>query len=315
VEHKTMVDHKYEFKPYLKMVNHHHETSINAFLYNNPSFMNEMFIVQEKIHGTNTQVNFYPDKPPVIGSRKRMLTGDKDNYNVKALFDDPEIKKEYELIFDVFQLYAEKFNCKITVFGEWFGPKICHGIDYGKKRRFRCFDVAINDELISQWELPILFREIYNDQFIVMHLGIMTYEDAMAFDPHFPSLYSTKGDLCEGVVIKPYFKNYIDPTTGDPFYIKLKNPEFLEKSKTKKDKPAQDKKDMNILLPYVNQARMDAVISKEEFTCKKDIPKFIALVTEDVITDFLIDNPDYEIQSYQKRVLAKVIVPFLLKLL
>ena len=124
-------------------------------------------------------------------------------------------------------------------------------------------------------------------------------------------------NIREGIVIKPYERD--DYIGQSRVIIKSKNDRFAEKSHEKPNKvqvevPENVKKCMEEISQYINENRVNNVISHVGEVTEKDIGKIIGLTSKDVLDDYLKDYklPEDKEQSkmvtkYLQSEVAKVV--------
>ena len=282
------------FKKYPSLTNHYHNKDIGWLRTKFENAMNgTKWVIQEKIHGANVSFLFQPNAPPKIFSRNQEITG-------SDFYSADEIINETIDHLQPIQYWLDKtseVNTSIRLFGELFGDGIQKGVDYGRQKQIRFFDLMQNNLFKSTKDLKSFFGYNNLTDLLVPEVGIVdSFEEAMEFDTNFNSLLSDKPDnLIEGIVIKPYEIVLIDGN-GSLFYVKKKNEEFKEKQKVKK-KIAETvysdevNKLKENLLSHINDNRVQSVFSKEGgISSQKDIGKYIQMIQQDALEDFKKEN-------------------------
>ena len=288
------------FKKFPSIENHYITKNIVYFLSIFPELENETFVVQEKIHGTNIQLIFTPDGEMKIASRNRILENGENFFGVFEFIDNGSIDK----IITVFKEKSKNENITISLFGEFFGKGIMKGVEYGSHKQMMFFDMAIDGDLIPPKIMISIFMQNNLNDFLVPCLSIdKGIESALAFDCDIPSFLNPKeGNIMEGIVIKPYNKQYVD-NRGKTFYLKKKNTAFFESSHKKKR--VRDQKETDPIVSelkdkfseYITESRLQNVFSKYGVIDDiRDMGKYIGFMLEDAKEDFLkersIDNLD-----------------------
>ncbi len=252
---------------------------------------NCVWIVQEKLHGSNISFLFQSNQPVEYFSRNQKITG-------TNFFDCEDLLQDYGVnILSSLQKMVDGTNSTVRIFGELCGPGIQKGVYYGTKRFINFFDIMINDKIISTYDFENILNSFSLSNYIVPVIAITpTLKDALEFNIRFDSkLSEVKDNICEGVVIKPYYEVFVD-NKGSVFYIKHKNDEFKEKQKVKKERTeTQYTEEVNqmrsVFLSYITVNRVESVFSKEgEIESHSELGKYIPLVNADAIEDF---NRDY----------------------
>lgn len=279
-----------EFKKYPSIENHYQDKFIRRWIERNPELPNVSYIVTEKIHGANFQI-MIDEHGIEFASRNRILSPD-ENFN-----DYQNVMKDCEELIEAFQRIAISYPAtKIRLYGEIFGDGIQKGVKYGEKQ-FRLFDVLVDNEILPPRRVMNFLLSKGLERFHVPIIGIFdSLEEALMVDTKFNSrITNQEGNICEGVVIKPYDECYIDSNMS-PFYIKKKNIEFLERKSTPRERTALPDTIVyaqEVFSDYITTQRIDNVFSKEgEIEYTTEMGKYIQLIMEDAKVDFLKDNPD-----------------------
>lgn len=276
-----------KFVKWHSIENSYRQKEIDRWLNLFPQLVDEMYVVTEKIHGSNFQWFVSPDQTIHAGSRNNWL-------DISGRFQGVSIEELYfsheDLLLDL-QDWVDETEKSIRLFGELFGQGIQKGVDYGKEKRLLYFGMMIDDELQN---FDTLEAFIGRDK-IVPVVGIArSLQEALNFDTDFDSILSDKGDnICEGVVIQPV-SVYFD-YNGSPFILKKKNEKFGEKQKAPKEIVVDtDVQRLNLeFRSYINDSRLQSVFSKEgEIQSPQEIGKYIRLILEDAKGDFLKDFGD-----------------------
>jgi Rnl2 family RNA ligase len=290
------------FKKYSSIENHYNEKFINMFLEMYPELKDETYTITEKIHGANISFLFEPDTETRIASRSGIT--DTGFYGINNVINN------YKNVFEILQKYVDGNKETITslnIFGEFFGANIQKGVDYGKEKRILFFDMAINEQYISQYEFLTLMNDLNLTQYLVPIIDIVDgLDNALNIFTKFDSkLSKNENNIAEGIVIKPYNNVY---TNGhDIFYIKKKNDSFLEKQKSSHIKEPMNENISTInkcFLEYITDNRLNSVFSKHDIIKdKKDIGKYIALFINDAKEDFL---KEYDVTLYSDKELKAI---------
>ncbi len=186
-----------------------------------PLFLLRSVIVTEKIDGTNARFGLAGGRFQVGGRNIVFATGE-DPFGFRSWVEQNDIEAKVRA--------ANPDGEDVTYFGEWFGPRIQKGIDYGTERRFLGFDVWRH---AGSWldfiNAKSAFREIGLETVPVVFSGPIQPADMASMRVQ-PTMAGTQknGNLWEGVVIRP-------PVTlrdrhGELLMAKLKNPAFEERA-------------------------------------------------------------------------------------
>jgi len=293
----------YDFKKYPSIENHYRQKEIEKFLAVNPEFVNERFVIQEKIHGSNLQIIFNKMGGHCFASRNKILDENDNFFDVKNVME-----KQNYVIIELSKL-AMKLNQQINVYGELFGPGIQKGVYYGTDKDFRIFDISIDGVFMPPSELwKFITFNLFNilpQQILVPYIEIVKdFKTALEYDTKFNSHIRpwmnvhfnplNKENLVEGVVIKPYEKVYLNHNDS-PFMLKKKNEEFKQKQHSQntyiRSPFSEEVKDIkNNFLEYVNDNRLQGIFSKAGMIeSKTQIGYYIGLLIVDARKDFLKD--------------------------
>lgn len=264
------------------------------------------WVVTEKIDGTNISVNVTKDKV-LLGKRTSLLEEGSSFYNVYNNINqiEPVINAMKKLISE-----NDDVAEQVTLYGEYFGPKVMNRIYYGNNYQFRFYGMYViyKDGIDNVLWMPFYYfrdfmREYGIEDFMVPVIGeYKTFEEACNHpnDMITDFAYGNHHDEMEGVVISPIYESPV--SANGKFIFKSKNPKFSEKhckSTTEKYCESSDeselKKAKEIFKEYCVESRMYSVISKEGVpNGTKDAGKYISMFIIDAKKDFLKENPDYK---------------------
>jgi Rnl2 family RNA ligase len=282
------------FKKYTSLTNHYHESVIVKWIAHHPEMINMEFVIQEKIHGANIQLDFDRNGEMRVGRRTGYLyTGEKffDIWNVlDGMKDDLDVLKKEAREGGPFKLY-----------GELFGGSVQKGVEYGPEKRILFYDVINEGEFLSQENLDIWFDELNVGHLLVPTVNWTVGIDiALNFNTVFQSKLTPDGfegaNICEGVVIKPWktvITHPADPSSS--FMVKKKNKQFLEKQQAPKQAPASTPEELKFLqdefAKLINEQRVESVYSKHGvIEDTKDIGKYVGLTFQDALQEFKIEH-------------------------
>lgn len=279
------------FKKWPSIENSYQQKFIDAFLAEFWDLAEESFVVTEKIHGSNLSFFFAPGEPWKIGKRTSYLRDGEKFFGIHAVLP------EYEPILGRVQAFVEKGGFSIRLFGEFFGPGIQKGVDYGEYKRILFFGLMVDDELMPFSILQEVAEQLGFAEHLVPIAGFVSdLVGVLDFNTEFVSLVNPiEGNLCEGVVIQPYRKVYIN-RGGKTFLLKTKNEKFKEKSRAKKpplpDDPEVQRLHSEFKL-YITGNRLQGVFSKHgEIEGPKQIGDYIRLMIQDALKDFLKEHEE-----------------------
>ena len=265
-----------EFNKYNSIENSYREKYIDLLYQHNYGNIN--YCITEKIHGANFQ--FITDGKTVsVGSRNQLV--DSSFYNCGLVIESisphiMELKNKH---------YPH--SKYITVYGELYGKGIQSGVYYGDYKGFVAFELRLDNEPTSLSEM----REMCELEGIpVVPLLAVTdnLKEALEFNNTFNSVLTNKEDnLSEGIVISPEQPVYLN--NGSRVILKSKTPKFSE-VRVKRRNPTSPNPFESQAEDYVNENRLNAVLSKFGEPTQKDFDKIIGLMTQDVIAEMLPDD-------------------------
>lgn len=294
------------FVKYPSIENSYREKEINTWLGYHPELMNEAYILNEKIHGSNLQLIFKPGLPVYFASRNRLLH-DENFHGLHEVI----VKDTIKSFIAEMEKHSTDTRNTLRFYGELFGANLQKGVDYGKERQIRFFDMSVS----GMWQTQTRFLDFMeNDGFLSLAVPsfavVTSLREALEFDIKKDSLILNKeNNIIEGVVIKPYNKVYESPE-GSLFYLKKKNEEFKENSRKPKDFT-----DINpdvvqygvIFREYITENRLQNVFSKYgEIERPNQIGDYIRYMLEDAKEDFLKDYDLSEFADKDKKAIFNV---------
>lgn len=287
------------FIKYPSIEPHYREKFINFFISLYPKLLRETFIVQEKIHGSNIQLMFYPGQEFKIASREQLIAEDNGFYNIRGTL------KDYEEVIKKFTQFSEGLGVNLNVYCELFGHQ--KEVDYGRKG-IAIIDIRKDKLMFSPCETEELVDSLgISRSLCVPVLAIVKgLEAALEVSIEMSTILNPVEDnLMEGVVIKPYYKVYYSPV-GETFLIKKKNEKFKEnKSKKKKVPKIVDSELADLhekFLEYLTKNRIVNIFSKHgEIQKPSEIGKYIQLVISDAVDDFMKDYSDVDFDRFGKK--------------
>ncbi|MET3538840.1 RNA ligase, Rnl2 family [Chryseobacterium limigenitum] len=277
-------------------------------------FGDEVFIVQEKVHGAN--FSFFTDGKEIkIAKRTAFIEKDEKFYNAHQI-----LERYRKNVINVFQRVKTIFPDleTVVIYGELFGGgykhkeveavkdavKVQKGIDYAPYNEFYGFDIKLNGTTYLDTDLV---NQIFEETgfFYAKILFQGTLEDALKFPNVFDSkipawlgLPEIENNMCEGTIVKTLKTKYFG--NGSRIILKNKNEKWIEKSKmVKKDRPNQkevhfSENAQNIweeIQKYATANRLNNVVSKIGEFEPRMIGKVIGLFSQDILEDFEKDFP------------------------
>lgn len=277
-------------------------------------FGDEVFIVQEKVHGAN--FSFFTDGKEIkIAKRTAFIEKDEKFYNAHQILEQYR-KNVINLFQKVKTIYPNVET--VVIYGELFGGGYKHkdvepvknairvqaGIEYAPFNDFYAFDIKLNG--VTYLDTDIV-NSIFEETgfFYAKTLFEGTLEEALKFPNVFNSKIPTwlglpeMNNMCEGTIIKTLKTRYFG--NGARVILKNKNEKWIERSKVvrKQGKTVQKtvhfgEKAQNIweeIQTYVTANRLNNVMSKIGEFDPKMMGKIIGLFAQDILEDFEKDFP------------------------
>ncbi|AZB08681.1 RNA ligase, Rnl2 family [Chryseobacterium sp. G0162] len=277
-------------------------------------FGDEVFIVQEKVHGAN--FSFFTDGKEIkIAKRTAFIEKEEKFYNAHQILEQYR-KNVINLFQKVKTIYPNVET--VVIYGELFGGSYNHkevepvknaikvqkGIEYAPYNDFYAFDIKLNG--VTYLDTDII-NSIFEKTgfFYAKTLFEGTLEEALRFPNVFNSKIPTwlrlpeMNNMCEGTIIKTLKTKYFG--NGARVILKNKNEKWIEKSKmVKKERKATQKQvdfsetAQNIwgeIQQYVTANRLNNVVSKIGEFEPKIMGKVIGLFAQDILEDFEKDFP------------------------
>ncbi|MEF9477754.1 RNA ligase, Rnl2 family [Chryseobacterium sp. RRHN12] len=278
-------------------------------------FGDEVFIVQEKVHGAN--FSFFTDGKEIkIAKRTAFIEKDEKFFNAHQILE--RYRKNVIAVFQkVKTIYPEVET--VVIYGELFGGgykheevepvkdavKVQKGIEYAPYNEFYAFDIKLNG--ITYLDTEVV-NQIFEETgfFYAKTLFKGTLEEALKFPNVFNSqipvwlgLPELEDNMCEGTIVKTLKTNYFG--NGARIILKNKNEKWVEKSKMVKKKAKTVHKQVHFsekaqeiweeIQKYLTVNRLNNVVSKIGEFEPKIIGKVIGLFAQDILEDFQKDFP------------------------
>ncbi|AZB01520.1 RNA ligase, Rnl2 family [Chryseobacterium joostei] len=277
-------------------------------------FGDEVFIVQEKVHGAN--FSFFTDGKEIkIAKRTAFIEKDEKFYNAHQMLE--RYKKNVIEVFQKVKTMHPNVET-VVIYGELFGGGYNHkevepvkgavrvqkGIEYAPYNEFYAFDIKLNG--VTYLDTDIV-NQIFEKTgfFYAKTLFQGTLEEALRF----PNVFNSKipawlglpelNNMCEGTIIKTLKTKYFG--NGARVILKNKNEKWIEKSKMVKKQGKTIQKQIvfgetaqNIweeIQRYVTANRLNNVVSKIGEFEPKMMGKIIGLFAQDILEDFEKDFP------------------------
>lgn len=301
--------------------------SNSKFLYNIKLLGYEgEWIVTEKIHGSNFSFSIDTKNLSIeYFSRNQKLTDNDSFYNYKKVIEAMNIN--YNSIID--SLKNNKIDCnKVIIFGEIFGgyypgiekdntsKLVQKGIYYSPNNRFLAFDVifyidddnyryANYDEFLKVLEGSNIQTAPLLKRCSSLSEALLYPNDGTSMVHKLYNLPELENNIMEGVVIKPF--DYIKLNNDKRVILKHKNSKFSEvnggtrvkqlSTSVRLEETENYIKELIEYIPdYINENRLNAVISKmvfpETIELHKKIGMIIGEMSKDVYKDISKDHEE-----------------------
>ncbi|WP_137904862.1 RNA ligase, Rnl2 family [Chryseobacterium sp. 2VB] len=278
-------------------------------------FGDEVFIVQEKVHGAN--FSFFTDGKEIkIAKRTAFIEKDEKFFNAHQM-----LERYRNNVIEVFQkvktIHPDVET--VVIYGELFGGgyqhkevesvkdavKVQKGIEYAPHNEFYAFDIKLNGVTYLDTEVV---NQIFEETgfFYAKILFQGSLEEALKFPNVFNSkipawlgLPELENNRCEGTIIKTLKTRYFG--NGARIILKNKNEKWVEKAKMVKKQAKTVQKQVHFsekaqeiweeIQKYATANRLNNVVSKIGEFEPKMIGKVIGLFAQDILEDFDKDFP------------------------
>lgn len=266
-----------EFRKFTSIENHYREKYITIL--HELGYDQKQWIVHEKIHGAN--LSFITNGTEVLVAARNSVTD--DNFYAAA-----DVFKKYKELATVLKNTEFPDASSIQIYGELYGPGIQKGVYYGDQKDFVAFDLTV-DNVPLDWNVALTALTAHGFKTAPCMGTFESLNDALMVSAEFKSqVAEAPGDnFAEGVVIKPVTP--LRTPNGSRVMIKKKHPKFAEKIK-RDNIAAAPNPFVDIAMQYINQNRVDAVLSKEGEITQSDFGRILQLVASDVIIDMIKDG-------------------------
>lgn len=278
-------------------------------------FWDEVFIVQEKVHGAN--FSFFTDGKEIkIGKRTAFIEKDDKFYNAHQI-----LERYRNNVTDLFRKVKTIFPDleTVVIYGELFGGgyrhkevapvkdavKVQAGVEYAPYNEFYAFDIKLNGTTYLDTDKA---NQIFEETgfFYAKILFQGTLEEALkypnAFNSKIPGwlgLPEIEENICEGTIVKTLKTRYFG--NGARIILKNKNEKWVEKSKVVRKERKTIQKQLifsekaqeiwNEIQKYATTNRLNNVMSKIGEFEPKMMGQVIGLFSQDILTDLEKDFP------------------------
>lgn len=267
-----------------------------------------IFVVTEKIHGSNFGFIVTPKKEVLCFRRNGLLEEDDQFYNWREIRD-----KYAPILLELYETNMSFTNKTLRVYGELFGgyydgvsegTRIQKEVQYSTHNDFVVFDMSLDTEYLD------FSDTCYHAMSVGLHtvpqLMSGTFEQCMEVSPEFITnlpnkfkLEELEDNYAEGVVIRPNVNIEMVDDEGRPqgrVMLKVKSSKFEEKEgrkstpKVQVELPENMQHILDSVLEYITEARVVAVASKELELTAKDFGVIVKLTLEDALGDVRVEN-------------------------
>jgi Rnl2 family RNA ligase len=300
------------FKKYNSIENTYREKATEQVYLHD--YGNDVFIVQEKVHGAN--FSFITGGNTIQVAKRTSLIAEGENFNNYEYVHN-KYETAIKALFKLVKIDFPKTEI-MTVFGELFGGSYEHkevekingmvriqkGVFYSPENDFYAFDICLDHKQYLDVTIANkYFKEV--EMFYAKTLFAGTFNECMSYPNDFESkvhewlgLPTIEDNICEGTIIKPLVSKRFG--NGQRVIFKNKNEKWSEKSHVRRSKVSKpsatsvlsdtEKELMNTLLSYVNENRLMNVQSKLGEFSPKQTGKTIGLLAKDALEDFVKDH-------------------------
>lgn len=267
--------------------------------------------VSEKIHGANFGVHIDKENQITFSRRSAILEEGENFFNYQKLA--PELEK---CILQLKKIIPFSLTSEVSVYGELFGggfykdqvqgaKRVQSGVEYHPDIKFMAFDVKVNDKFLTARDSYLALTKAGFDKAPVIKI-CKNFDEVLQMNPNFKSmvpqyygLTCEEDNLAEGYVIKPALHEGV-LGNGKRIILKNKREGFSER-KGKKHTPRvivtmsdNDSKVYQEVSRYINDNRLNNVLSKEGTLQGKDFPRVVGLLLQDALEDFEKDNAPFK---------------------
>ncbi len=248
---------------------------------NSDLYLLKEVVCTEKVDGTNARFGLVEGQF-LVGGRNIIFGPNDDPFGFHSWVIENDIEARVRRAFPD--------DPTVTIFGEWFGPGIQKGIDYGKERRFAGFDICFGKNWADPYEVHEFFAKMDLPTVPIVYRGPMEQEYIDNLRGWTTRVGMQKeGNVWEGVVITP--PRILRDRWGGRLIAKAKNPTFSEVARAPKEpKPGVAQEDVDALLAYCTPERLRHVLTAlreqgVDVTTQKTTGEVIRAMIEDVLRE------------------------------
>lgn len=307
-----------EFKKYNSIENTYRDKFIEIIRNKAPQLIYAQWSITEKIHGANVQICLEGDEID-IGKRTSFIEENEPFYNIETVLS-PHFDNVRKLKHAIEEIKGISID-RLVVFGELFGGTYKHkdvdrvqnasviqkGVQYCPQNDVIFFDIYIEytnyGTEVQEYLAPSVFEKFMEHASLPYQRSIVvnSLDEALQYPNDEPSLIyqrynlpQLEDNIREGVVLKPYRSDVF--VNSQRIVLKNKNERFAEVSRHPKkqvevvDLPDNLKAILSQIDTYINENRLNNVISHIGEVTLKDVGKVIGLFNKDILDNFQKDT-------------------------
>ena len=271
----------------------------------------EHWVLQEKIHGTNSQflITGQGDDYPLVelGKRNGLVTGDENQnfYQIKATYQKYWSKLLAAFDTACYMLGLDSRHTTGSFYAELYGPRVQKQMLYSESNDIAIFDIVIDGEPLTYCQM----EEVCLNHSLPMAPEVKrgTLEEVLDFDPEtthslVPSKLHGVNNMkapCEGVIIRP-----LNSPTWEHRY-KWKQRSFCERP----HKSPSSALGLDVS-QYCNQKRLESYLSKvgpQYLLDAKNTGRNIQALCDDCWVDIEQDLPELKLDFKSKKKIHKIL--------
>lgn len=322
-----------EFKKYPSIENTEKDYIIQKI--RNHGFEYKKYCITEKIHGSNTQIAYYPETNEFsYGKRTCFIEEGEHCYNVQEHFE--RLKNDIVKLYHYLRDSLNEELTSVIVYGEIFGgayphpdvprdnkaTKVQKGVYYTPANSWMAFDISYTVKDKSEtYFLSAKDFILACDAICIPTVPVLKIVDTLTEALEYPNdgtsvvykffynLPEIEENIMEGVVIRPFEKDLWMGQTR--VILKNKNEKFKEKSHEPKPDLTLNYSDnlktaLSEVETYVTENRINNVISHEGEVSESDIGRLIGLTAKDVVDEFGKDSKVWNLlEKVEQKIITK----------
>ncbi len=222
----------------------------------------DLFIIQEKLDGSNFQIILTRGAPAQYASRNHLVTAE---FAGGSFWRYSQLEP-VQVVTRAFQDYLnERPDLGVlNVFGEIYGSSVINRIKYEKPVDFKFYDLYVDQRLVSGKEFENICADLKLEEYVVKSLGVMPMADCLGFD------YEARENT-EGVVVKAYSTS----CRVSNLRVKLVRREFRELSLQQNPRERPQRHATNIFQLCADENRLRANFGKQDWHSPQEFAEFV----------------------------------------